>query len=47
MWNRDYLTRRAAQEEELASTASSQEVAAIHRAMANEYRRRLLEPDTQ
>ena len=47
MSNRDYLAKRATQEEELASTASSDEAAAIHWAMAEEYRRRLLEPEAQ
>lgn len=41
MVSRDYLSRRAAQEEELASVATSETAAEIHAAMAQEYRRRL------
>ena len=41
MVSRDYLSRRAAQEEELASIAESETAAEIHAAMAEEYRRRL------
>ncbi len=41
MVSRDYLERRAAQEEELASIATSETAAEIHAAMAQEYRRRL------
>ena len=47
MSNRDYLARRAAREDELASSAASQEAAAIHQAMANEYRRRLSKPEAR
>jgi hypothetical protein len=43
MSNRQYLRRRAVQEEELASTAMDETAAVIHAAMAAEYRRRLLE----
>ena len=41
MVSRDYLARRAAQEEELASIAKNVAAAEIHAAMAHEYRRRL------
>jgi hypothetical protein len=47
MSDRQYLRRRATQEEELASTAKDETAAVIHSAMAAEYRRRLLEIDTQ
>ena len=38
---REYLRRRAAQEDELASTATNATAAVMHSAMATEYRRRL------
>ena len=41
--DREYLRRGAAQEDELASTATSATAAVIHSAMATEYRRRLVD----
>jgi hypothetical protein len=43
MSNREYLLKRAAQEDELASTATNRKAAVIHAAMAAEYRRRLFD----
>lgn len=47
MSDREYLSRRAAQEQELASVATDKAAAVIHSAMAAEYRRRLLEIETE
>ncbi|WP_344698813.1 hypothetical protein [Sphingomonas limnosediminicola] len=47
MSDREYLSRRAAQEEERASIATHKTAAVIHSAMAAEYRRRLLEIETE
>jgi hypothetical protein len=41
MSDREYLLKRAAQEDELASAATNPRAAVIHSAMAAEYRRRL------
>ena len=47
MSDRKYLQRRAAQEEELALVVPDKTAAVIHSAMAAEYRRRLLEIETE
>jgi hypothetical protein len=43
----EYLRRRAAQEEKLTSVAPNKTAGAIDSAMAPEYRRRLLETETE
>ena len=43
MSDREYLRRRAAQEDELASIATSATATVIHSAMATEYIRRLVD----
>jgi hypothetical protein len=43
----DYLSRRAAQEREIASTCEDNAVARAHLGMADEYERRTREPQIQ
>jgi HD superfamily phosphohydrolase YqeK len=47
MSDREYLRMRAAQEEELASSATNTTAAVIHSAMAAEYRRRLFDLEAE
>jgi hypothetical protein len=45
--NREYFALRAAEEDRLATKASDSRVAAVHSAMAEAYRSRLKQRETQ